>query len=93
MPRTNNSDEENGSMNVGEPHSRIPSGRTLTRIKVVGVGDAGCKYIFRMSKRDVVGVRYLTVNTDIKPHEPSNGATKRILVAPLAHRPVLSCAD
>ena len=80
-------------MNVGEPHSRIPSGRTLTRIKVVGVGDAGCKYIFRMSKRDVVGVRYLTVNTDIKPHEPSNGATKRILVAPLAHRPVLSCAD
>ena len=85
MPRTNSSAGENGSMSVGEPHPRIPSGRTLTRIKVVGVGDAGCKCVFRMSKQGVVGVRYLMVNSDIKPPESGNGVTERILVAPLAH--------
>ena len=44
-----------------------PSGwnRSLTRIKVVGVGDAGCKCVLQMSRYEVPGVQYVMINTDV----------------------------
>ena len=50
--------------------SRLPWTKTLTRIKVVGVGDGGCKFVLRMSKHEVPGVQYVMVNTGLKPREP-----------------------
>ena len=50
------------------------------RIKVVGVGDAGCKCVYGMSRRGVAGVQYIAVNSDTKSLEPGDGAADLVLV-------------
>jgi cell division protein FtsZ len=47
------------------------AGRTIARIKVVGVGGGGCNAVRRMmyQQRQIRGVEYVVVNTDIKSLE------------------------
>lgn len=44
-----------------------------TRIKVVGVGDAGCNAVTRMMERDVSGIEFICANTDANALSRSPG--------------------
>jgi len=54
---------------------RIVEGARLpARIKVVGVGGGGCNAVRRMMARQIPGIEYIVVNTDIKSLDSISGA-------------------
>ena len=67
---------------AGRPRSMGPRAPGLTRIKVVGVGDSGCKGVRWMSDHDVPGVKYVLVNTEFNHPLASNGVTEIVKIEP-----------
>ena len=64
---------------VAHPHHhRKSQSPAITRIKVVGVGDAGCEYVGRMSNHNLPGVHYVMVNPDVQSMEPAEHVSKTI---------------
>ena len=56
------------------------------RIKVIGVGGGGCNCVRRMVSRQMPGVKYIMVNTDIKALERQNGKFQTIWIGPKVTR-------
>ena len=56
------------------------------RIKVIGVGGGGCNCVRRMVSRQMPGVKYVMVNTDIKALERQNGKYQTIWIGPKVTR-------
>jgi len=56
------------------------------RIKVIGVGGGGCNCVRRMVGRQMPGVKYIMVNTDIKALERQNGKFETLWIGPKVTR-------
>jgi cell division protein FtsZ len=53
-----------------------PQSETFARIKVVGVGGAGCNAVNRMIKEGIQGIEFISVNTDGQALLQSNATTR-----------------
>ncbi len=53
-----------------------PQSETFARIKVVGVGGAGCNAVNRMIKEGIQGIEFIAVNTDGQALLQSNATTR-----------------
>jgi len=67
----------------GQP--RTSKGKSVVRIKVIGVGGGGGNALTRMSKDPLRGVEFIAVNTDVQDLE-SCGARKKIHIGKLITR-------
>jgi len=53
-----------------------PQSETFARIKVIGVGGAGCNAVNRMIKEGIQGIEFIAVNTDGQALLQSNASTR-----------------
>ena len=53
-----------------------PQSETFARIKVVGIGGAGCNAVNRMIKEGIQGIEFIAVNTDGQALLQSNASTR-----------------
>ena len=68
--------------------SRATGPGSLTRIKVVGVGDGGCSWVVQMPQHDVRGVDYVLANTEVRRPSGvnSNGVVKMAEIVEIGRR-------
>ena len=69
---------------ASQPSSRTAGTKALTRIKVVGLGDSGCKWVHRMYSRDLAGVEYVMVNTEVRRPKEGVGLVDVVKIEPEA---------
>ncbi len=69
---------------ASQPSSRTAGTKALTRIKVVGLGDSGCKWVHRMYSRDLAGVEYVMVNTEVRRPKEGVGLVEVVKIEPEA---------
>lgn len=55
----------------------------MLKIKVVGVGGAGCSTVKRMAQKKIPGVEYIAINTDNQALQDLGGSIKKIRIGKL----------